>query len=429
MYQLLIKETFFFIIYGFLGWLIEALYYSTKERKFINTGFLTFPIDFEIGLTISSLIIDLSQMGRHYFLIFFLIFARLIIIKAIFAFISSRVTKNIVWLRRNSLNNKETFFEIFLLSVGCWIAYLVLQPFLLIISQLIPVPVHQIISIIFWIIIIIDLIIVVISINKGQKEFNNFEKRSMNQRVFHKISLFVWGRLEKAYPGIKDEKNRDMIVFGKGLSLDKLIWIFLISSLLGDLIETLWCGLVDGVWMTRSSVVFGPFSLVWGIGAVVLTLTLIPLKDKNDRWIMLLGGLLGGAFEYTCSIFTEIVFGRVFWDYSGMPLNIHGRTNILFMFFWAALSLIWVKLIYPPLERLIEKFPLIKAEIITWIIVIFMTFNSLFTLAVISRYNQRQKAIAPKNSMEQFIDNAYDNRYIEHRWQNMKDADKIKKSF
>ena len=172
MYQLLIKETFFFIIYGFLGWLIEALYYSTKERKFINIGFLTFPIDFEIGLTLSSLIIDLSQMGRHYFLMFFLIFTRLIIIKAIFAFISFRVTKNIVWLRRNSLNNKETFFEILLLSVGCWIAYLVLQPFLLIVSQLIPVPVHRIISIIFWIIIIIDLIIVVISINKGQKPQN-----------------------------------------------------------------------------------------------------------------------------------------------------------------------------------------------------------------------------------------------------------------
>ena len=43
---------------------------------------------------------------------------------------------------------------------------------------------------------------------------------------------------------------------------------------------------------------------------------------------------LGGAYEYLCSVFTELVFGKVFWDYSWMPFNLGGRINLLYCFFW-----------------------------------------------------------------------------------------------
>ena len=33
------------------------------------------------------------------------------------------------------------------------------------------------------------------------------------------------------------------------------------------------------------------------------------------------------AYEYLCSVFTEIVFGAVFWDYSALPFNLGGRIN------------------------------------------------------------------------------------------------------
>lgn len=42
--------------------------------------------------------------------------------------------------------------------------------------------------------------------------------------------------------------------------------------------------------------------------------------------------ILGGAYEYVCSVFTEIVFGKVFWDYSKIPFNLGGRINLLYCF-------------------------------------------------------------------------------------------------
>lgn len=72
-------------------------------------------------------------------------------------------------------------------------------------------------------------------------------------------------------------------MFAQGICFDKLIWMFMICALLGDLIETLYCKLTIDVWMSRSSVIYGPFSIVWGVGAVLLTIVLQKVVQKDDR--------------------------------------------------------------------------------------------------------------------------------------------------
>ena len=81
----------------------------------------------------------------------------------------------------------------------------------------------------------------------------------------------------------------------------------------------------------------------------------------------MLGTVLGGAYEYACSIFTELVFGTVFWDYSKLPFNLGGRINLLFCFFWGIAAVVWLKIIYPKLSNLIEKIPIKTGNILTWI--------------------------------------------------------------
>lgn len=90
--------------------------------------------------------------------------------------------------------------------------------------------------------------------------------------------------------------------------------------------ETVFCRLTAGIWMSRSSVVYGPFSLVWGFGAVLLTAILYQYRTRSDSFIFLFGTVLGGAYEYVCSVFTELVFGTVFWDYQPPALQF-GRAH------------------------------------------------------------------------------------------------------
>ena len=60
-----------------------------------------------------------------------------------------------------------------------------------------------------------------------------------------------------------------MTVFAEGCCFFKIFWLFLSGAFIGDLVETLFCRYSMGRWMSRSSVVYGPFSIVWGLGCAM----------------------------------------------------------------------------------------------------------------------------------------------------------------
>ena len=73
--------------------------------------------------------------------------------------------------------------------------------------------------------------------------------------------------------------------------------------------------------MSRSSVVYGPFSIVWGLGCMLLTAILYQYRNRSDSFIFVFGTVMGGAYEYICSVFTEIVFGTVSGITARFPLT------------------------------------------------------------------------------------------------------------
>ena len=145
--------------------------------------------------------------------------------------------------------------------------------------------------------------------------------------------------------------------FARGVNFYKLFWVFIIVSFLGCLVETVFMLLTRGELQNRSGVIYGSFSLVWGLGAVMFTAVLYKYKDRSDRYVFLAGTILGGAYEYACSVFTELVFGTVFWDYSKIPFNLGGRINLLYCFFWGIAAVVWMRVLYPRLSDWIEKIP------------------------------------------------------------------------
>ena len=259
----------------------------------------------------------------------------------------------------------------------------------------------------------------------GENEQRRREYSRDKARFGRRIYQLVWGRIERAYPGMEKALPGERChVFAQGICFDKLIWMFMICALLGDLIETLYCKLTIDVWMSRSSVIYGPFSIVWGVGAVLLTIVLQKVVQKDDRYVFLAGFFLGGAYEYLCSVFTEVFLGTVFWDYSDMPLNIGGRTNLLFCFFWGVLAVIWVKVCYPRLSGWIERVPPVPGKILTWIMLLFMICNILISAAAMTRYTDRMAGKAADNAVELFLDQRYNDALVEFVWPNLRIRDR-----
>lgn len=98
--------------------------------------------------------------------------------------------------------------------------------------------------------------------------------------------------------------------FAHGLNFYKLFWVFFLCCFLGVVIETIFCWIASGRLSQRTGLVWGPFNLIYGIGAVLLTVCLHPFIGKSDRWIFIGGSIIGGAFEYFCSWLQETRAGH-----------------------------------------------------------------------------------------------------------------------
>ena len=355
------ENIIFLFLYSFLGWCIEVIVTSLKTRHFINRGFLNLPLTLPYGISAVLLLQILPTLGHHLSL-------QWIVTLFVFHFIwmSSEVfIQNICHLKEIETSNLPTLTRyrqlIFELSASTLLlaALLILHPFIYSIMRTIPTFIMVWICFVLTLILIFDLccIFIALKTRKNSEIIQNTQKKT--QKLLNQISDATWNRLKISYPDINTSTS---VSFGKGLCFDKLIWIFLISSFLGALIEMIFCRVVDGVWMSRSSLIYGAFSVVWGIGTVVLTISLKPLVKRHNLILFSAGFFIGGVYEYCCSLFTEKVFGTVFWDYSEMTLNFSGRTNVLYCVFWGLLGVIWIRKILPPLEKLIEKIPPLKGK-------------------------------------------------------------------
>ena len=142
-------------------------------------------------------------------------------------------------------------------------------------------------------------------------------------------------------------------VFAKGVCFKKALWIFLVGSIFGVIMETIISYFQYGAFESRRGLIYGPLNPVYGFGAVIFMIFLV--KYKNPLKVFFGGMLLGGGFEYFCSLIQEVIFGTTSWDYSAYAFNIDGRTSLSIMICWGLIALLFVFVIYPPISKLIAK--------------------------------------------------------------------------
>ena len=207
--------------------------------------------------------------------------------------------------------------------------------------------------------------------------------------------------------------------FAYGLNFYKLVWIFIIGCIIGFCVEMIWCYINNGYFESRKGLLYGPFSPVYGFGGVLLTVSLYRLRSTNSLLVFIVSAVIGAAFEYACSLFQEMAFGTVSWEYSDTPLNLGGRTNLQYAIFWGLLGMIFIKSTYPFLSNLIEKLPNRLGKWLTWVFLIFMVLNMLVSAVAVRRWTDRRMGHEADNSFTQFIDKLYPDDFMEKVYPNM----------
>lgn len=427
----------FFFIYAFFGWLLEVCFAAVNRKQFANRGFLNGPLCPMYGCG----------------MVFLLIFFRGLLNNLFFLFIGSFVVTSLLELLTGRLMEKfygrkwwdysgykynlggyvclrfSLVWAVFAVVSMCWV-----NPFLHSLLQFIPELIGKILLIGVSVCFVCDVLVTTGALIKMKRQSKRITEiaEGMNRlsgRMGGALSDLIKRRMAKAFPNLLQDgqmaepvtrKKEEPAVFAKGCCFHKLVWLFFIGSFLGDVTETIFCLLTTGRLMSRSSVLYGPFSIVWGLAIVMLTLLLDRYREKPDRFIFIFGTIVGGAYEYVCSVFTELVFGTIFWDYSKIPFNLGGRINLLFCFFWGIAALVWLKLIYPFLSGLIEKVPRKAGTVLSYVFVVFMICNMLISGLALTRYSARAAGDTADNPVEQFLDAHYDDERMERIYPNAK---------
>ena len=194
--------------------------------------------------------------------------------------------------------------------------------------------------------------------------------------------------------------------------------IFIITSICGYFVELVWSLVTKGIFINHSAVVIGPFNFAYGICGVALTLLLYNFKDKSYLKIFLLSFIGGSILEYIMSWGMELVLGFTAWDYSNNFLNINGRICLLFSIFWGILGILWIKILYSQIEKLLNKFNPRMYKIIIICLTIFLLFDILLTISCVNRARDADKGIPPSNVYEEFLDNTFNSKYLKNMFNN-----------
>lgn len=243
-------------------------------------------------------------------------------------------------------------------------------------------------------------------IDEVETRFKEIERVSRKRRRFHILPLAPTNAQI-------DRDERRMHHFAQGKSLYKLFWVFFIGCFLGVVVERTWCFVRYGLYEPRVGLIYGPFNLVYGVGAWALTMALYPFRNRSKIFSFVGGALIGSAVEYGCSLFQETVFGSVSWDYSNQPFNLNGRICLLYAIYWGILGVMWIKDLYPRMAKLILKIPNRVGKPLTFLLAGFMIVNSVMTGLTTLRWMQRRRGEPPRNAMEACFDRHYPDEKME----------------
>lgn len=200
-----------FIIYAFLGWLMEVCVTLVKSHKFVNRGFLIGPYCPIYGYGCLLIIILLSDFTKYPVVLFFMA----IIICSILEYMTSLVMEklfNARWWdysdKKFNINGRiclETMLPFGIL--GCLILYIV-NPFIVGLLESVPSLVLNIIALIIFVIFIIDNCIsfnVVASLKSEIKKAEADQTEEITKKIKAILSRksILHKRLVNAFPHIK----------------------------------------------------------------------------------------------------------------------------------------------------------------------------------------------------------------------------------
>lgn len=107
-----------------------------------------------------------------------------------------------------------------------------------------------------------------------------------------------WYRINPPSNTAIDVQEEEKSFFARGMNGYKIALIVFIGSFAGVMLELLWCFARHGYLESRSGLVWGPFNMLYGVGAASLSIILYRFRNRG-KWLSFLGGFVVGSVVNT----------------------------------------------------------------------------------------------------------------------------------
>lgn len=153
-------------------------------------------------------------------------------------------------------------------------------------------------------------------------------------------------------------------------SFADVVLLFSAYSLLGWLLETAYALYVEKGFVKRGFL-YGCFCPIYGFGAMAALVSFRMaggLYGQNTVASFLVGALLASTLftviEYTAGVALQRLFGRRYWDYSGIPTNIHGYVCLSYSLLWGVIGVLFVVFVHPAVAPVVTGLPVAAKNIL-----------------------------------------------------------------
>ena len=205
----------------------------------------------------------------------------------------------------------------------------------------------------------------------------------------------------------------------------QVVIIFFVGCMAGLLIEEVWMLVSSGLTESRVGLVWGPFSPLYGFGAVLLTILSFWLRRAGARaWqVFLVSAVVGGLLEQLAGWSMSELFDAESWTYLHLPDHITQWVAWRFLVMWGVLGLVWCRSVMPRLLYQIGMPTARRQVIFVALVATYLVADIAMTLVCFDRKAERDAGVPPSNPFEEWVDTNYSDEFIAGRFQNLKIGD------
>lgn len=192
--------------------------------------------------------------------------------------------------------------------------------------------------------------------------------------------------------------------------LSKLFVWFIVYSFMGWVYESIFCTIKNRQWENRGFL-HGPIVPIYGVGALLASIVFssLPvesLQQASSLTIFLICFLGSIVLEYFTSWALEKLFHAYWWDYSNVPLNIHGRVCLFASIGFGVAGILVVRVLFPFVSHITSGISPFWMEFLSLFFMLLFGMDMALTISALTNFTKNFNRI--ENEINEQIAAAYD---------------------